>query len=80
MTPKPLEEVENYINKTYLGTQQAAEDFQLLMKVTETSYWPVEFTIDNKYHIHIKPDPIYIGAKLYVCTNKQFLYHKYSIT
>jgi hypothetical protein len=49
-------------------------------EVTETSYWPVEFTIDNNYHIHIKPDPIYIGAALYACTNKQFLYHKYAIT
>ena len=77
---KPIEEVEDFINKRYLGTQQAAEDFQLLMKVTETSYWPVEFTIDNNYHIHIKPDPIYIGASLYACTNKQFLYHKYAIT
>lgn len=77
---KPLEEVEDFINKKYLGTQQAAEDFQLLMKVTETSYWPVEFTIDNNYHIHIKPDPIYIGAALYACTNKQFLYHKYAIS
>lgn len=77
---KLLEEIEDYINKRYLGTQQAAEDFQLLMKVTETSYWPVEFTIDNNYHIHIKPDPIYIGATLYACTNKQFLYHKYAIS
>ena len=77
---KPLKEIEDDINKRYLGTQQAAEDFQLLMKVTETSYWPVEFTIDNNYHIHIKPDPIYIGATLYACTNKQFLYHKYAIT
>ena len=77
---KPLKEIEDDINKRYLGTQQAAEDFQLLMKVTETSYWPVEFTIDNNYHIHIKPDPIYIGATLYACTNKQFLYHKYAIS
>ncbi len=76
---KPLAEVEDYINKTYLGTQQAAEDFQLLMKVTKTSYWPVEYTIDTDYHIHIKPDPMYIGVELYACTNKQFLYCKYDM-
>ena len=74
---KSLEEVENYINKTYLGNKQAADDFQLLMKVTDTSYWPVEFSIDNNYHIHIKPDPIYLGVPLYASTNKQFLYGKY---
>ena len=74
---KSLEEVEDYINKTYLGNKQAADDFQLLMKVTDTSYWPVEFSIDNNYHIHIKPDPIYLGVPLYASTNKQFLYGKY---
>ena len=77
---KSLKQVEDYINKTYLGSQQAADDFQLLMKVTDTSYWPVEFCIDNNYHIHIKPDPIYLGVELYVCTNKQFLYQQYKLT
>jgi hypothetical protein len=74
---RSLEEVEDYINKTYLGNKQAADDFQLLMKVTDYSYWPVEFSIDNNYHIHIKPDPIYLGVPLYASTNKQFLYGKY---
>jgi len=76
---KPIEEIEEYINKTYLGTQQAAEDFQLLYKVTEYSYWPVDFSIDNNYHIHIKKSEVYLGATLYACTNKQFLYGKYVI-
>jgi hypothetical protein len=76
---KMIEEVEEYINKTYLGSQQAADDFQLLFRVTDTSYWPVEYTIDTDYHIHIKPDPMYIGVELYACTNKQFLYCKYDM-
>ena len=74
---RSLEEVEDYINKTYLGDQQSVDDVQLLMKVTEYSYWPVKFSIDNNYHIHIKPDPIYLRVPLYVSTNKQFLYGKY---
>ena len=76
---KSIAEIEDYINKTYLGSQQAADDFQLLFRVTDTSYWPVEYTIDTDYHIHIKPDPMYIGVELYACTNKQFLYCKYDM-
>lgn len=73
-----LTRIENAINNKFNSTE--IHEIQLFAHITDYSYYPIKFSIDENDHIKIKKDTDYLSVSLHIGSKYQFLHHQFSIS
>jgi len=70
-------EINNKIKNDLIGLHP--EDIQIFAKVSNYSYYPIDFYMTKDGEVRIENDDIIAGASIFIGSKRQFLYKQYTV-